>query len=66
MASRTGDKRIPEDCKLCKYFHIEVRQGGGWLEICEVTGRRVIWGDERLNKSDNCPFMEDEDGNSSI
>lgn len=44
-----------------KYFHIEVRQGGGWLEICEVTGRRVIWGDEVLNKSDNCPFMEVED-----
>ena len=37
-----------------------------WLEICEVTGGRVIWGDEVLNKSDNCPFMEDEDGNSSI
>lgn len=61
MSGRTGDKKFHNPCELCKYFHIEVRQGGGWLEICEVTGRRVIWGDERLNKSDNCPFMEVED-----
>ena len=46
-------------CEPCKYFHVEVREGGGWLEICEVTGGRVIGSDEV--KSDNCPFMEVED-----
>lgn len=66
MASETGGTKILNHCERCKYSHLEVRQGGGWLEICEVTGRRVIWGDEVLNKSDNCPFMEVEDGNSSI
>ena len=58
MASRTGGKKIFNPCELCKHFHTEVHEGGGWLEICEVTGRRTIWGDEVLNKSDNCPFME--------
>lgn len=69
MASRTGDKKVfnksctaLHNCMSCKYFHLEVQQGGGWLEICEVTGGRTIWGDEGLNKSDNCPFMEVEDG----
>lgn len=61
MTSRTGDKKFHERCMSCKYFHLEVQQGGGWLEICEVTGGRVIWSDEGLNKSDNCPFMEVED-----
>lgn len=61
MTSKTGGKKFHNHCELCKYFHIEVREGGGWLEICEVTGGRVIWGDEVLNKSDNCPFMEVED-----
>lgn len=62
MESRTGDKKFLNHCELCKYFHLEVQQGGGWLEICEVTGGRVIGSDEVLNKSDNCPFMEVEDG----
>ena len=48
-------------CQLCKHFRLEVQQGGGCLEICEVTGGRVIGSDEVLNKSDNCPFMEVED-----
>lgn len=61
MTSRTGDKKFHNHCELCKYFHIEVQQGGGWLEICEVTGGRVIGSDEGLNKYDNCPFMEVED-----
>lgn len=67
MASRTGDKKVfnksctaLHNCMLCKYFHLEVQEGGGWLEICEVTGGRVIGSDEV--KSDNCPFMEVEDG----
>lgn len=59
---RTEIKELPEYCERCKHFHTEVREGGGWFEICEVTGRRTIWGDERLNKSDNCPFMEVEYG----
>ena len=29
MASRTGGTKILNHCELCKYFHIEVRQGGG-------------------------------------
>lgn len=52
-----GSLSIP--CELCKYFHLEVQEGGGLLEICEVTGGRVIGNDEV--KSDNCPFMEGED-----
>lgn len=56
MTSRTGDKKFHNRCERCKYFHIEVQQGGGWLEICEVTGGRVIGSDEV--KSDNCPFRE--------
>lgn len=55
------DVRSSIPCELCKYFHLEVQQGGGCLEICEVTGGRTICGDEVLNKSDNCPFMEVED-----
>lgn len=51
-------------CELCKYFHLEVQEGGGWLEICKVTGGRTILGDEVLNKSDNCTFMEVEDGSN--
>lgn len=61
MASEPGGTKILNHCELCKYFHLEVQQGGGWLEICEVTGGRVIGSDEGLNKSDNCPFMEVED-----
>lgn len=58
MTSRTGDKKFHNQCDLCKYFHLEEQQGGGLLEISEVTGGRVIGSDEGLNKSDNCPFME--------
>lgn len=61
MTSRTEGTKIINHCEQCKYFHTEVREGGGWLEICEFTGGRVIWGDERLNESDDCPFMEVED-----
>lgn len=61
MTSRTEDKKVHNQCGLCKYFHLEEQQGGGLLEICEVTGGRTIRGDEGLNKSDNCPFMEVED-----
>lgn len=58
MTSRTGDKKFHNNCERCKYFQLEAREGGGWIEICEVTGGRVIGSDEGLNKSDNCPFME--------
>lgn len=58
MTSRTRDEKLYNHCALCKYFHIEVQQGGGWLEICEVTGGRVI-GSGEYNKSDRCPFRED-------
>ena len=58
MTSRTGDKKFHNHCELCKYFHLEVQEGGGWLEICEVTGGRVI-GSGEYNKSDRCPFRED-------
>lgn len=59
MASKTEGTKILNHCDPCKYFHVEVREGGGWLEICEVTGGRVIGGNEGLNKSDLCPFEED-------
>lgn len=58
MTSKTEDTKILNNCEPCKYFHVEVREGGGRLEICEVTGGRTIWGDEGLNKSDNCLFMD--------
>lgn len=61
MASKTEGIKILNHCELCKYFHLEVQDGGGWLEICEATGGRTIWCDEGLNRSDNCPFMEVED-----
>ena len=61
MESKTEGTKILNHCELCKYFQLEVQEGGGWLEICEFTGRRVIWGDEVLIKSDTCPFMEVED-----
>lgn len=57
MTSRKVDGYSHEYCERCKYFHLEVQEGGGWLEICEVTGGRVIGSDEGLNKSDNCQFM---------
>lgn len=60
MASKTGGEKFHNNCEKCKYLHLEVQEGGGWLEICEVTGGRVIGSDEV--KSDNCPFMEVEDG----
>lgn len=53
MISRTGNKKFHNNCEKCKYFHVEVREGGGWLEICEATGGRVIGSDEGF---DNCPF----------
>lgn len=59
MASKTEGTKILNHCDPCKYFHVEVREGGGCLEICEVTGGRVIWSDEGF---DNCPFMEVKDG----
>ena len=59
MTSRTGDKKLHNHCEKCKHLHFELQEGGGWLEICEVTGGRVIWSDEV--ESDNCPFMEVED-----
>lgn len=58
MTSRTGNKKFHNHCNQCKYFHLEVQQGGGCLEICEVTGGRVIWSDDGF---DNCPFMEVKD-----
>lgn len=66
MASKTGGTKILNHCELCKYFRIGVQPSGRWLEMCAATGEQVIWSDEVLNKSDNCPFMEVEDGNSSI
>ena len=59
MTSRKVDGYSHEYCKKCKYLHFEVQEGGGWLEICEVTGGRAIGSDEV--KSDNCPFMEVKD-----
>lgn len=59
VVSRTEIKELPEYCEKCKYLHLEAQEGGGWLEICEVTGGRVIGSDEV--KSDNCPFMEVKD-----
>ena len=61
MASKTEGTKILNHCELCKHLHFEVQEGGGWLEICEVTGGRTIWGGEGLNKSDNCQFMEVKD-----
>lgn len=58
MTSKTEGTKILNHCEPCKYFHLEVQPGGGWLEICEVTGGRVIGSDE-YNKSDRCPFRED-------
>ena len=55
MTSRKVDGYSHEYGEKCKYCHIEVQQGGGWLEICEVTGGRVIGSDEGFDK---CPFME--------
>ena len=55
MTSRTEDGYSHEYCDKCKYLHFEVQEGGGRLEICEVTGGRVIGSDEGF---DNCPFME--------
>ena len=55
------DVRSSIPCEKCKHLHFEVQEGGGWLEICEVTGGRTIWGGEGLNKSDNCQFMEVKD-----
>ena len=52
---RTEIKELPEYCEKCKYLHFEVQEGGWWLEICEVTGGRVIGSDEGF---DNCQFME--------
>ena len=49
------DVRSSIPCEKCKQLHFEVQEGGGWLEICEVTGGRVIGSDEGF---DNCPFME--------
>lgn len=58
MESKTVGTKVLNNCERCKYFRLEVQDGGGCLEICEVTGGRTIWGDEGLNKSDNCQFME--------
>ena len=55
MESRTENKKFHNQCEKCKHLHFEVQEGGGWLEICEVTGGRVIGSDEGF---DNCPFME--------
>ena len=57
MTSRTRDEKLYNHCMLCKYFHLEVQEGGGCLGICEVAGGRPIVSDEGLNKSYNCPFM---------
>ena len=57
MASKTEGTKILNNCELCKYFYLEVQEGGGRLGICEVTGGRPIVSDEGLNKSNNCPFM---------
>lgn len=61
MTSRTGDKWFHNHCKLCKYFRLELQQGGGCLEICEFTGEQLIWRYGELIISDNCPLMEVED-----
>lgn len=51
--SRTGDKKSPGRCEQCKHYRIKVRPGGGWMEVCEVNGERII-----CNISDDCPFKE--------
>lgn len=58
MASRTEGTKIINHCERCKYFHTEVREGGGCLEICEVTGGRLIGRYGELIKSDRCHFEE--------
>lgn len=58
MTSKTGGTKILNHCELCKYFHIEVRQGGRWLETCEVTGEQLVWRCGEFIKSDRCPFKE--------
>ena len=55
MTSRTGDKKLHNHCEKCKQLQFEVQEGGGWLEICEVTGGRTIGSDEGF---DICPFMD--------
>lgn len=74
IMSKTRDKRIPEDCKLCNYFRVTVRPKSGllefclgarvrpdrgWFEFCEATGELLVLDDGELKKSDNCPFRED-------
>ena len=57
IVSKTRDKRIPEDCKLCKYFRLKVRPRDELLGICEVTYEQLIRDDKgELKKSDFCPF----------
>ena len=50
---RTGDKKSPRRCEQCKHYRIKVRPGGGWMEVCEVNGERII-----CNISDDCLLME--------
>lgn len=58
IVSRTGDKNSHEYCELCECFRLEVKQGGGCLKICAVTGEQLIWRYDELIKSDRCPFKE--------
>jgi hypothetical protein len=64
MANKTGGTKILNHCELCKYFHLEVQQDGGCLELCAATGEQLSWSGVRgvrYNKSDRCPFREAED-----
>lgn len=58
MECKTEYKKFHERCEQCKYFRVGVRSGGGWFEICAAINKRIIRGDGRLIKSDNCPFKE--------
>lgn len=56
--SRTGNSKIPEFCKQCKWFVQMARSDGKrWLEICRATGERLVWVDGELKKSDICPYV---------
>lgn len=38
---RTEIKELPEYCEQCKYYYLRVRGGGGYSDICEISGERM-------------------------
>lgn len=61
MTSRTGGKKILNHCEPCKYFNVEVREGGGWLDEDEAIAK-----ERRKQEAERWDAIVEEEANEKL